>query len=95
MKRLIDANKLMAYCQNQKSRTVDCNDIARFPIVLRFPKNPTNGDVIKALFPDAESWFDMEDNVIRIDFGSETLECLNLNWWNDWWKAPYKKGAEQ
>lgn len=29
------------------------------------------------------------------EFGSETLECLNLNWWNDWWKAPYKKGAEQ
>ena len=32
-KRMIDANALMAYTRNQKSRTVDCNDIARFPTV--------------------------------------------------------------
>jgi hypothetical protein len=32
-KRLIDANALMRYTMNQKSRTVDCNDIARFPTV--------------------------------------------------------------
>ena len=31
--RLIDANELMVYTRNQKSRTIDCNDIARFPTV--------------------------------------------------------------
>ena len=29
--RLIDADVLMDYTYNQKSRTIDCNDIARFP----------------------------------------------------------------
>ena len=31
--KLIDADKLMEYCLNQKTKTIDCNDIARFPLV--------------------------------------------------------------
>ena len=31
--RLIDADALMEYCSNQKTKTIDNNDIARFPIV--------------------------------------------------------------
>lgn len=37
MARLINANNLMEYCLNQKDKTVDCNDIARFPTVLTIP----------------------------------------------------------
>ena len=29
--RLINANALMDYCQNQMDRKIDCNDIAKFP----------------------------------------------------------------
>lgn len=29
--RLIDANALMEYCNNLKDKTIDANDIARFP----------------------------------------------------------------
>ena len=29
--RLIDANALMEYCSNQKTKTISNNDIARFP----------------------------------------------------------------
>ena len=29
--RLINANALMKYCQNQIDKKIDCNDIARFP----------------------------------------------------------------
>ena len=29
--RLINANALMEYCQNQIDKKIDCNDIARFP----------------------------------------------------------------
>ena len=36
--RLIDADKLMEYCQNQKQKTISCNDIARFPTVIRADK---------------------------------------------------------
>ncbi len=33
--RLIDADALMEYCQNGKSKAIDCNDIARFPTIIR------------------------------------------------------------
>lgn len=32
--RLIDADALMDYCNNQKDKTIDANDIARFPTVV-------------------------------------------------------------
>lgn len=32
--RLIDADALMDYCNNQKSKTIDANDIARFPTAV-------------------------------------------------------------
>ena len=35
--RLIDADKLINYCLNQKSKTIGCNDIARFPTVEAEP----------------------------------------------------------
>ena len=41
--RLINANALMEYCRNQKNKTVDCNDIARFPT---YPTQETEKDVI-------------------------------------------------
>ena len=31
--RLIDADALMDYCNNQKDKTIDANDIARFPTI--------------------------------------------------------------
>ena len=33
MSRLIDANALMDYCNNLKGKTIDANDIARFPTI--------------------------------------------------------------
>lgn len=36
--RLIDAYALMDYTYNQKSRTIDCNDIARFPTAYSVDK---------------------------------------------------------
>lgn len=33
--RMIDADALMEYCQNDKSKVIDCNDIARFPTIIR------------------------------------------------------------
>lgn len=32
--RLIDANALMEYCSNQKTKTINNNDIARFPTII-------------------------------------------------------------
>ena len=47
----------------------------------------TNGDVIKALFPDAEN--------IRVDNGlplNFVLEFELHRNYKDWWNAPYKRG---
>lgn len=41
--RLINANALMEFCRNQKNKTVDCNDIARFPT---YPTQETDKDAI-------------------------------------------------
>lgn len=35
--RLIDSGKLIEYCNNQKVKTIDANDIARFPAVDAIP----------------------------------------------------------
>lgn len=34
---LIDSGKLIEYCNNQKVKTIDANDIARFPTVDAAP----------------------------------------------------------
>ena len=40
MARLIDGEKLIEYCNNQKVKTIDANDIARFPTVDAIPIEP-------------------------------------------------------
>ena len=54
------------------------------------PDNPTNGDMIKAMFPNlaykdgsqTERLFDSEDLVVGDLF-------------NDWWNAPYERSADE
>lgn len=59
MARLIDANALMEFARNHIDRSVDCNDIARFPTIDAVPvvrcgqcakakkfHNPQMGDLI-------------------------------------------------
>ncbi len=38
--RLIDGEKLIEYCNNQKFKTIDANDIARFPAIDAIPIEP-------------------------------------------------------
>ena len=60
------------------------------------PDNATNGDVIKALFP----------NIITDEFAS-TIHAttkvvsngikggISYDFWKDWWNAPYQKGGKE
>ena len=62
------------------------------PIKAEIPKNATNGDAIKAMFPHAKTWIEnlpeMQLDVMRFDLeDSETLDCFNLEWWN----SPYRR----
>ncbi len=62
--------------------------------IIEIPDNATNGDVIKALFPNAK----IEHGLYGMD--GIPLICLNLDtrydvhemWFvEDWWNAPYTK----
>ncbi len=77
--RLIDANKL--------EEEFGCSDrdiyakeyIREAPTVFEIPENPTNGDMVKALFGE--------------DISNECIDYLcKIRKCGDWWNAPYKKG---
>ena len=52
------------------------------------PDNATNGDVIKAIFPNS----DIEEHrtYMKIVEGDYLLPCAYL-----WWNAPYQKGGKE
>ena len=55
--------------------------------VFTIPENPTNGDMIKALFPDAKVWTSFNNiYVCYTGNGDETHM-----YYDDWWNAPYKE----
>ena len=101
--RLIDVNKLaydcdynngwgcdkICSCEGCVHRVITEKSINEAPTVLTIPKNPTNGDIIKAMFPDVE--VKEKNNVYEIYFGVGTcIQFFNHQWWN----ASYKRGEE-
>lgn len=74
-----------------------------YDILAKLPDNPTNGEMIQALFPNAEF-----DNVMPFTDGR--WETMNLDTENriraiykptqlrtyvEWWNAPYKAESEE
>lgn len=57
---------------------------------MTFPDNATNGDVIKALFPDSELNKESDYVYLTISRGVY-LEDRNATWWN----APYKEAENE
>ena len=58
--------------------------------VFTLPENPTNGDMIKALFPNAEI-FRREEYGYQYVF--VTIQDMGNSWKirGEWWDAPYRK----
>lgn len=57
------------------------------------PKDATNGDMIKAMFPNAKTWEVARDDVhcAYIEFKDICeIKSFPLSWWN----APYKTESE-
>lgn len=67
-----------------EERNDDC------PIKAEIPKNATNGDVIKAMFPNAEY---KDRHNITIDKRNSENGELQLTGMADkeWWNAPYRR----
>ncbi len=57
---------------------------------IEIPEGATNGDMIKAMFPECCSNMGNLDNRIVVDFMGD-LHTFNKDWWN----APYKKEVEE
>ena len=52
------------------------------------PDNATNGDVIKAMFPNAK--IEHQGGIIRF-----IVDCWSFQIAEDWWNAPYQKGGKE
>ena len=52
------------------------------------PDNATNGDVIKAMFPDLEY-----KEGVRFAIIVTPVDAIGI--WNSWWNAPYQKGGKE
>ncbi len=76
-------NTSCMYYAGHETKPVYC------PIKAEIPENPTNGDVIKAMFPNAE--YKDRHNVTIENRNSENGE-LQLTGMADkeWWNAPWK-----
>ncbi len=58
------------------------------------PDGATNGDMIKLMFPDAETWEVTRDDV-HCAYISFKDVCGIIGFPLSWWNAPYKKESEQ
>lgn len=65
-------------------------------IVLTIPKNPTNGDMIKAMFPNFRQTYYFElTETCEIDYFRNGKEICEIRCSNEWWNAPYKVESEE
>ena len=96
--RLIDAHELIKnwydeYIKFMTREEIESMDgiIENAPTInaIPIPKDATNGDMIKAIFPDVE--VKERNNVYEVYFGIGTaIQFFNHQWWN----APYEAESE-
>ena len=54
-------------------------------VLIKLPKeNPTNGNVIQALYPDATN-YGIHDGLVHICLDNRTITTFTSSWWN----SPY------
>ena len=89
MKRLIDANKYRE--EWLKFRTFEPMLLLDMsPTVLTIPDNPTNGDMIKALFPNIkfnEKWKATRHFELQSEQGHIEITGIATS---DWWNSPFE-----
>ena len=75
--RLIDADALMKYCNNLKGKTIDANDIARFPTAVSWVS-------VKDRLPEKNQIVIASDGEHTWDVGMYKSLCGKPSEWN--WK---------
>ena len=64
-------------------------------VEITVPKEATNGDIIKALFPNAKIGLlksETDRTKVAVEWGFELLPSYYNLFYEEWWGAPYKKG---
>lgn len=90
MKKLISADKLMKalrdrQCTNALIDTVE-HEISYMTDDLTIPDNPTNGDIIKAMFSDIK--YEILNNTVLTNMDNGAWFSL------DWWNAHYERNTD-
>lgn len=86
-------------CYENIARVVGHIDIeAYMDKALTIPENPTNGDIIKAMFPNVEwvgAWADPQGDKksYRLEPAKRNLSA-RLEALDSWWNAPYNAESE-
>lgn len=60
------------------------------PTVVTLSDDPTNGGMIKAMFPTIESRLDERTGIMLAKWADGTTKTFKADWWN----SPYKRGTE-
>jgi hypothetical protein len=61
---------------------------------ISIPEGATNGDMIKAMFPDAKVNNTKYSYVVEVKLPYHSKYDTGLLFDKDWWNAPYKKEVE-
>lgn len=105
--RLIDADKILEYLDEETYSTnrAFASAIAQSLVneiitpqptvnAIVIPPNATNGDVIKAMFPEFRFGLEYTYNVcVKLSYHSEYDTGLLFD--KKWWNAPYRKAEEE
>lgn len=67
-------------------------DIEKIEDIVVIRKGATNGDMIKAMFSNAEIIFENGSYETTVDWHTKTHRCHLFD--NDWWNSPYRKEQE-
>ena len=71
----------------------ECITLVKGDYICVIPKGATNGEVIKALFPNIEL-VEIYNSKHRFFLKGREMEIFDLKAHVDWWNAPYKEGGE-
>ena len=74
-------------CGNYELETTDMF-LASFKRMQVLPENATNGDMIKAMFPNAIIEINELGSMVHVKYDNHT--CW-VNYELEWWNAPYKE----
>ena len=59
------------------------------------PDNATNGDMIKAMFPNCEQKEHINNGYFEMYFDKDLGNASYMRVSKDWWDAPYKKEVKE